>query len=218
MENLLKFICGTANSEIDRIAFWTFFLTLVTGVLCYIGWKQLSGINRVSKADFLKKFDTEFFNEKTKFFMLLIDYNALVFKIKEIAYGEDIPTKSLPYFLVDFKIAKQLELHKGEANLQEYYTGFDIDDCLLGYFENIGCYEKDRLISIQGVYDNFDWYIQKVWTNSAIISYVSNQRETEGSDIFENFEYIYDKCRSFGEAKANKTWIWWWRIKWAISN
>ncbi len=42
--------------------------------------------------------------------------------------------------------------------------------------------------------------------------------EDDRSDIYENFEYIYTKDKSFGEAKLNRSLIWFWKFRWWLSN
>jgi hypothetical protein len=182
VEDFFKFLFGANNSNVDRVAFWTFVVAFATIVLSLIAWYQLLGLRKISKADFINKFTDNFFNTETQRLILLPNYNALEFKVKEIFYGNDESVDEFPYFKINEEIIKQLPLDKTtKRNLlqKDTYTAFEIDDLLLGYFEDIGCFEKDNLIRIQGVYDGFDWYIQIAWTNSAISEYVKYSRGLE---------------------------------------
>ena len=98
---------------------------------------------------------------------------------------------------------------------KKFYGTFEIDDHLLGKFEDIGSFEKKNLLDIDDVYGSFDWYINIIWNNEEIRKYISNQIETEndGDDIYENSKYITYKCGSYGEAKLANKWIWWWKIR-----
>ncbi len=215
-------ISGVANdTAISRTALWTAGLFVATILLWWIAKGQLSGINKTTKADFIKKFTDDFFNETTREIIMLFDYKALNFRSSEIEYGKDISTKPFPYFMIDENIVKQLkiDLKKRKGILdKECYSSFEIDDCLLGFFEDLGSYEKKGLIDIEGVYDGFDWYIDIIWNNCEIKNYARSQADDEkdGDDIYENFKYIYEKCDSYGKAKLAGQWIWWWKIKWWI--
>ncbi|HEY4325856.1 MAG TPA: hypothetical protein VGN20_17825 [Mucilaginibacter sp.] len=142
------------------------------------------------------------------------------FNEKRIEYEDTEQSESLPIFTINKKIAIQVIDGKDFSSVPERYTGFDLDDLLLGYLEDIGCFEKRGLIDIRGVYDDFDWYIQMVWKNPAVKSYIDSQRETEenGDDIYENFEYIFRKSSAFERCKNKKELKIWFRIKWTIAN
>lgn len=225
MEHIYKFLWGTnsSNGEIDRVTFWTCINAVATAILFFIGWYQLRGLKKTSKADFINKFTDGFFNEETRKLMIMLNYKALTFKVKEIAYDDNGSTEDFPYFEIKKNIIQEFPMDvKSQKELlkKESYSAFEIDDLLLGYFEDIGCFEKDNLIGIRGVYDTFDWYIQTTWDNEAIIEYIKYTRgsEYDGNDIYENFEYIYRKDKSYGEAKMMRDYIWLWRLKWWTSN
>lgn len=216
---LYRLFTSHVYSDLDRAGFWTMCLTLVTAFLLVIGWIQLAGIKKVSKADYINKFTDVFFSEETRLLMLLLDYNALKFEVKNIQFEADTPSKPFPYFAVRRDIAKQLFDKSELQKLKEHYSAFDTDDNLLGKFEDIGCFEKQGLIGIEGVYDTFDWYIQMVWQNPEIKKYIEHQQSTEidGDDIYENFKYIFEKSSSFKRSKNKGEWKWWWALKWRIA-
>jgi len=207
--------------QVDRVAFWTFALVIATLLLWWIAKRQLGGINKVTKADFIKKFSDSFFSDTTRRIIMLFDYNALSFRETEIEYGEDIPTKIFPYFIINEDVVRQLMISSKEQKElldKKCYSGFEIDDYLLSFFEDIGSFEKKGLINIRDVYDCFDWYIDTIWNNEEVRKYMKRdiENEKDGDDISEDFIYIYGKCKSYRKAKLNGKNMWWWKIKWNL--
>jgi hypothetical protein len=214
---LTKFV-GLSSGHIVRVALWTFGLVLATLVLVWIAKKQLGGLSKTAKADFNKKFNDDFFNDTTRKIVMLFDYDALRFMNVEIKYGEYKTTKSFPYFLINEDVINQLKISPEELKLlhdKKLFTGFEIDDFLLGYFEDIGLFEKKKLIDISDVYNDFDWYLNIIWNNEEIKKYVWSQIELEndGNDIYEYTKYIYEKCSSYRDAKLDGRVMWWWKFK-----
>ena len=87
MEDFLKFLCGTSgvNLNVDRVTFWTFIIAVATIALFIMAWYQLLGLRRISKADFINKFTDGFFNSDTQKLLLLLNYDALEFELREIS-------------------------------------------------------------------------------------------------------------------------------------
>lgn len=220
--DIVGYIGGTTNvagGHIDHLGVWTALLFLATILLWWVARRQLGGISKTTKADFIHKFSNEFFGDTTRDILLLFNYEALHFKISQIEYGEDVPSKSFPYFLIDGKLVEQMKLDpdkKKKLLERKYYTSFEIDDYLLGYFEDIGSFEKQGLLDIKDVYNRFDWYIEEFWDNTEIKKYIDQQRQDEknGDDIYEDFEYIFNKCVSFEKSKNKKEPQFLWRWKW----
>ncbi len=224
IHDILKYIAGIKLSDltIDRVAFWTFVLTIITLFLWWIARKQLGGINKTTKADFIKKFTDDFFSETTRDILMLLDYNALNFSSCNIEYDENIPPKTFPYFSINEDVVKQIRVDSIKQKQfidKKFFSSFEMDDYVLGFFEDFGFYEKNGLINIEGVYNSFDWYIDMVWNNEEIKRYIMSQTkdEKEGYDIYEDFRYIYEKCDSYGKAKSVGKWMWCWKIKWFLS-
>ena len=221
INDILTCIAGLSGGSIDRVALWTFGLVIVTMFLWLIARKQLGGINKTAKADFIKKFTDGFFSAETRELLMLFDYNALHFRSVNIELGEDNPAKRFPYFAINEDIVKQLPITPETQKKildKKCFTCYEIDDRLLGHFEDLGSYERKKLIDIEGVYDGFDWYIDLIWNNDEIQKYVNSQRDDEkdGDDLYEDFKYIYNKCDSYGKAKAAGKCLLWWELKWRI--
>lgn len=202
---------------------WAYITTITTIFLWIVAYFELEEFNKTTKADFIKRFNTEFFSGRTRELVMLFDCNALDFQLSNIDYKESGPAKVFQYFTVNEEIVKQLPLAKKDKEAildKKSYSDFEIDDGLLGYIENIGYFEKKGLIDITDVYTSFGWYINVIWNNKEIKKYLEAERKTEkdGDDIYEDFNYIFKKCNSYGKASLGKKYIWWWKIKWFFSN
>jgi hypothetical protein len=208
MYALINFMMGQ-----DYIVFWTAILALVTLLLVLVAYYQLKGIKKTSRGDFIHRYKQDIFKERIQKMVMLLQYSALNFKVKDIAFGDDIPSKAWPYFEVNKSITDQFK--NGELN-ELIYNVYDIDDNLLGHFEDLGYFEKNGTLDISFIYNWFSFYIEMIWESDEIRKYVNWQREGDvnSSDIYENFEYLYNKCRSYREAKTRRKWIWVWKLKW----
>jgi hypothetical protein len=223
IRDILTKISGLSGGQIDKIALWTFALVVATLLLWWIARKQLGGINRTAKADFSNKFDDNFFNKTTRTLVMLFDYDALTFNRSDISYGVNIKGKPFFYFDINDEIIEQFKISPDEKKYlleKKIFTAYEIDDYLLGYFEDIGSFEKDGLLHIRDVYNRFDIYLDSIWNNQEIQNYISTVRDNEndGEDIYEDFDYIYKKCDSYGNAKASGDFMLWWSIKWRFTN
>jgi len=208
-------------SDTNSAEFWTAVftgsLTVATIALWWIGYAQLQGIKKTSKADFIFKFTSEFFNPKNQIFILLCDNFALELKDKKIEYNNQIKSDKFPYFEVNQEIIKQLPLDQTKSDLiRQSYSCYEIDD-FLGYFEDIGKFEKQGIISIENVYNSFSWYIETILYNNTIKQYLKLQKKG-GSDLFENFNYISKKCKSFEKTLVKNKSICLFKFRWWLSN
>jgi hypothetical protein len=203
----------------SEATFWTSLITaFFTAIIACVAWFQLNRFNTTTRADFIHRFTKDFFNEPTRQIMTLLDNSALKFKIREITCGKGLPKREFPYFHIDKDIADQLRM-KVDSHKSEY-TAFEIDDELLGYFDDLGTFEKRGILDVSLIYDVFSYYIELVWENEEIQKYIKwQQAESEDFvDMFENFEYIYQKCKSFGNAKRSGQMIIFWKLKWFLWN
>jgi hypothetical protein len=224
INDIVNFISGTSSYTgytFDRIGLWTLLLVVATVLLWLVARKQLSGLGKTAKMDFIRKFSFEVFSDLTRDIFMLLDYDALHFQTSNINYSEDISPKEFPFFIIDEEIVKQLKIDpiKMRNILQrKVYSAFEIDDYLLGHFEDIGMFEKRGLLDIEDVYSVFDWYIEIYWKNDELQKYIKHQRETEeeGDDIYEDFEYIFRKCRSYEQYKNKREPKLFWRLKWKL--
>lgn len=197
----LGHICGTTThngTDIDMVSLWTFCLVLATLLLYLVARYQLSGISKTSKADFIKKFNNDFFVESIRNVIMLLDYKALEYREKTVRSGNKNEEAVFPYFAIDNEILMQLEISdaiRGTLLEKMVYSSYEIDDLLLGRFEDIGLFEKQGFLDIKDICNHFSWYINVAWENEEIQKYVKNQRDLYGDRIYLHFEYVYNKCK-----------------------
>src|SRR5258708_5243520 len=76
----------------DPTAFWTMVTGLTTVVLIWVAYRQLGGLAATSRSDFIFRLKIEFFTEKTRRLIFLIDTQSLRF----------VPTPA-PHFTVEIR-------------------------------------------------------------------------------------------------------------------
>lgn len=76
------------------------------------------------------------------------------------------------------------ELKKNKHKLIEKplhkYTTTEVDRLILGHLDDLGVFEKKGIIDIDTVYEEFSEYIENIWKNPAIATYIQwllNDRE-----------------------------------------
>jgi len=162
--------------------------SVLTLLLIYVGWFQLGQVSKTGSASFILRFKEAFFTPETRLLVHLLDGDFLEFvenadaqffrvrkdKVRESTWPEDV---------------KQQLLSK------QTYSAYEFDD-FLGHFEDLGMLEKQGVVDFEMVYGLFSWYIVVAWENCAICRYVRVQRKEEGEDVYEDFEYIYEKCKA----------------------
>jgi hypothetical protein len=219
LREYLSYLCGTkesAGSSIDMVALWTIALVIATLLLWYVAREQLTGISRATKADFIKKFGNEFFNDTTRDIMMLLDYDALSYDEKYIRYSHLKSPKVFQYFKINQNIVDQFAISTDKRDSffkKGVYSAFEIDDFLLGYLEDIGHFERHGLLNIKDVNNFFGWYLIKIWENAEVNKYVFMQRQTDDEEIYQSAEYIYKKCISYNKCISQGNCLFWWRIK-----
>jgi hypothetical protein len=200
LKECLSHICGTTShngTDIDMVSMWTFCLVLATLLLYLVARYQLSGISKTTKADFIKQFNNDFFVEPTRNVIMLLDYDMLEYKEKIVTFADKNNGKVFPYFVINDGILSQLEISdeiRSALREKRVYSGFEIDDLLLGRFEDIGLFVKQNFLNIKDVCNHFSWYIDVAWQNNEIQKYIKAQRNLYGDTIYNNFEYVYNKC------------------------
>ena len=223
LTGVVLYYCFSMDIPTDKYKdLWPFVAAIATVLLWFVALQELGGVNSVAKTDFARRFNADFFGQETRDLVMLFDYKALKFKIKVIEQGkDDSNSKKFPFFEIQKNILTKLVIHKereNELSNRGVYTAFEIDDFLLGLFEEIAALEKRGMLDIKDVYNNFDWYIDLIWNNEEIQKYIESQMvdEKEGEDIYEDFKYIYEKCDSYGKAKLANKWLWLWKVKWNV--
>jgi len=206
----------------DLIGYWIFYNPSVfwtVFALFIVAFRQLKISNNTNKATFINKFNEGFFDNKYAVDLLtLIDYDALDFQISDKGCGKDNYSRGFQYFVINKDVLKKLKISpedKIRLAKKAIFTSYEIDS-FFGYFEDMGSFERQGWLSIHDIYTSFDWYIENCWENKEIHKYILNERtkQPNGEDLYENFEYIYQKCVSYTRAKQEKEIMWLWNFKW----
>jgi hypothetical protein len=206
------------SPSIDWTATGTMMIAFGTFVVAYIAWTQLGKTNKISNADFAHRFKNDFFNEKTQQLFMLFDYNLILFKTKSVSNADD----EFPYFEVDKTQFDANPIYAiGLSKIKYHYTAYEIDDLLLGHFEDLGLFCKKKLMDIEFIYEGFDYYIEGIHENKQIQNYLDwirdNKETKEGEeaeeDIYDNFDYLFNKVKCYAKHKKLRS-----KIKKLISN
>jgi hypothetical protein len=145
MHNILHFLFGSGQ-YIDRSAFWSGIAVILAAIGVAIAIVQLGGIKKVSRADFAKRFIDTFFTPETRTLFTLLLNSALEFSVLEIVDGAGTVIDRLPYFRIKKSVAEQLHGVVPVEDNKTGYSAFEIDDLLLGFFDDLGWYHRRGLI------------------------------------------------------------------------
>jgi hypothetical protein len=178
MINLFKTVSSSSN--IDWTATWTMIIAIGTFILAYIAWNQLKKANKISNADFDQRFKNDFFNcEKTRQLVMLFQYDLLVFKTEPVSNADC----EFPYFEVNLK---QFDKNTIFAGIKDRYSAYEIDDFLLGHFEDLGLFCKKGLMDIEFIYEGFSYYIEEMHNNEQIQNYLCWTRRLSENSILKS--------------------------------
>lgn len=179
------------NAAMDWNCIWGSVTAISTVALFFLGMWQLRKLNRTTSADFLHHFVVDFFTSDTRYLITLIDMDWIVFDRKD----------SIPVF----RIKKDDEVRKIEHELgksRSFFTVYEIDDLLLGQFEDMANLERKNVVDISMIYNTLSWYLETVWNNKEIQAYVKWHRSLKNcSNIYEDSEYLYNKCNLYAKSK-----------------
>lgn len=171
--------------------FWDMITALATVLIVLVAYIQLSEANKTSKASFIRQFSNGFFSENTRDIMLLLEMSALIY--------EEENNLSFKIKVEDLDNMGISKVKKEELTRRERYSAYEIDDWLLGPIEEIASFEKNGLISLPEVYDQFDWYVDVACKSPAILDYIEDSRKGGHTDIYEDFERIAFELKNYGD-------------------
>ena len=183
--------------------------------LVWVAWEELGSLGKTSSADFTHKLKNDFFRPETRILVTLLDCDALEYRPN--ATGN---TRAFPYFEVIPSAIDNTGLPEDirtTLTSKQYYSAWEVDDLLLGHFEDIGMFEQRGIIDFQMVYDEFSWYIGTAWNNDNIKEYIRGQRAEENTNrveiaIYYFFQYIATKCIEYDTLHPGVC-IRWWKLK-----
>lgn len=172
---VFKFLFGTnGNGTIDRTALWTGIAALGAIGAIFFAWIELGGTAKTTRADFAKRFIDSFFTEETRTLFSLLLNSALEFKVLAITGEQGEAIDELPFFEIKKEIANQLKGIVSPAQGKIGYSAFEIDDLLLGHFEDIGWYEKRGLIDQETISEMFGYHISECFQSKEIQKYLQH--------------------------------------------
>jgi hypothetical protein len=189
--------------------------TFFAAFLVWVAWEELSKLSKTSSADFIHRLDNDFFTPETRTLLSLIVYNVLEF------CPNDETEEGEPYFKVDPNKLDKKNLPKElmePLSKRTYYSAFEVDDSLIGLFENVGMLERRGIVSFEMVYDVFSWYLEEAWNNDQINEYIKYERRYESAGqeeapidtlIYYHFQYITIKCLEYEGLHCWCSTLWW---------
>lgn len=197
---LLLFICGDTRGKLNRGVLWTFINTVATLAFLLFALLQIGQVSRITKGDVLQKFSANFFQQESRDFVLLFEYELLEFKSNNI--GVDT-ISGLPH---DFSCFVKASNYPPKLNkflidsTKTIYSAYEIDDYILGHFEDMGMSLKMGVIDVGEVYLNYGWYIIFFWENKEIKKYIDWCRAKYKDSASANYiysNYLYNEMKKF---------------------
>lgn len=181
--------CGINWTAISAIG--AIISALGTLFVVYLAYSQLNKFNNTTKADFAHRIKSDFFTKKTRNLFRLFDFGAIDFIPNEII-KEDGKPGYYPYFEVNPK--KLADKNSKLKCKKTTYQSDEIDDLLLGHFEDMGIFKYKGVLDDFYVKEEFEYYISKIGSNSAIRQYIEHiRRREEENEIYDKFEKLYLK-------------------------
>ena len=165
--------------------------TLSTIALAVIAYIQIKGLNKTARADFLNKLKEGFFTKESRQLITLIETNSLTFFEDTIHNDFAVFKVNIPEHLKEYlKYSIDIE--------RKYYTTQEIDDLLLGHFEDAGLLLKNKIIDIKDANQQFEFYVNLIYKNKEIIKYIRWIRSDKNEkDTYSNFQFIYEELKEY---------------------
>ena len=169
--------------------------SLVALIAILFAIEQLDAINKTASADFLMKLKNDFFTKEARILINLLDLDCIKF-----VKNDDLTDS---FFEVDESKINNSKLpteHKKDLLAKKHYTLYEIDDFLLGHFEDVGILVNKGIIDVDVAYEEFFWYASTAWENCEINKYIREQRK-DGLDTYDKFEEIYKEFETYRKKK-----------------
>jgi hypothetical protein len=191
VHEIAVFLFG-ADKPIDRTALWTGAIALVTVIAAGAALVQLHNIGRTSRADFTKRFIDSFFVSDTRSLFTLLLNSALEFDVRQIVIdGREID--QLPYLRIKKEIAEQLTGIVPFDPAKTGYSAFEVDDYLIGHFEDVGWYVRRKLVDLKTAFQSFGYYVIATVEHPEMEKYLADQRAREYS--YDDLDWLYKKFK-----------------------
>ncbi len=184
--------CGVNWTAISAIG--AIISALGTLFVVYLAYSQLTKFNNTTKADFAHRIKSDFFTKKTRNLFRLFDYEVIDFIPNEIKNEAGETDGFFPYFEVNTE--ELMDINSKIKCKKTMYLSDEIDDLLLGHFEDIGIFRDKGVLDDFYVREEFEYYISKIGSNSAIRQYIEHIRRKEKekeNEIYDKFEKLFLK-------------------------
>lgn len=159
---------------VDRTALWTGAIAIVTVLAAGLAIFQLRNIRRTASADFTKRFINSFFVADTRCLFTLLLNSALEFDLKKILIdGRELD--ELPCLRIKKVVTDQLTGIVSFDPTKAGYSAFEIDDFLLGHFEDVGWYIRHGLMNLRTADQSFGYYLIATVEHPEMKKYLDHQ-------------------------------------------
>jgi hypothetical protein len=181
MDWLFRSIC-------DPGIFWVMLTAVATLLLAWIAFKQLGGLADTSRADFVFRLKSEFFNEKSRRLIFLIEEDLLEF----------VPEGESGYFLIKGYSSEDTRARISHLGFEgPKISSQEIDDLILGILEDVGLFQRKGVIDLEDVYVIFDTYVMDCLDSQAIEEYLKFSREGgENRDVWAEFRLLAKRLKA----------------------
>jgi hypothetical protein len=201
MDDILTFMFSSHSDRIDKTALWTFAIVVVTFGGVIVAWQQLSKIRATSQADFTLRFIESFFKSETRTLYTLLFAGALKFEKGIISLSCE-KTSEIFYFKVDQVAVNSMPDFFMISLDKKVYSDAEMDDFLLGYFETLGLWVKEKLIDFDFAYRSFSYYLINTYENRDVRCYLHEV----GNIAYGNFRSLYylfkERDKKLGRKRA----------------
>ena len=173
--NVLHFLFGGTGS-IDRVALWAG-ITAIAAI--WIAFFQLNSTRKTVRADFTKRFNDTFFTRETRGLFTLLMNSALEFDVLKLNDKNGQEIDCLPYLRIKKDITDQLKGIIDTDASKSGYSAFEVDDLLLGFFDDIAWYHKKGMIDYKTIKQTFGYYIVESYNSEPIKQYLDHEDNKE---------------------------------------
>lgn len=168
---------------------------LVTILLVWVAWEQLSAVSRTTSADFVLRLKRDFFSPETRTLVSLVA-NRWVRFVEVDASGNEA---DIPYLAVQLGAIRNARLPddvKARLSHPATYTAFEVDDLLLGPLDDVATLWEAGTLQTEQIRDVFGWYIELAWDTPEIKAYIDHQQREEDPEIYAALGRLREKLRS----------------------
>jgi hypothetical protein len=145
---------------------------------------------------FTKRFNEAFFVDDTRTLFTLLLNSALEFAVRKIEVAGD-KIDELPYLRIKKEVTEQLTGIVPFDTAKAGYSAFEIDDFLLGHFEDVGWYVRRKLMDVKTAYQTFGYYVIATCEHQEIRKFLDHQRAHEFS--YDDLERLYRRFKEMEE-------------------